>query len=103
MSGAVCQPWQADVVFTAIPVEQFAAYAEPDQIKIVWSLEAEAIEPTLSRLCTETRVVATDEQARVKFRRYWRVFGIGIVMIRWLVLPAARRRAERQWRASRGD
>lgn len=102
VSGAACQPWQADVVFTAIPVEQFAAYAGPDQVKIVWSLEAEAIEPTLTRLCTETRVVATDEQARVKLRRYWRIFGIGIVMIRWLVLPAARRRAERQWRASRG-
>jgi hypothetical protein len=100
VSGAACQPWQADVVFTAIPVEQFAAYAEPDQVKIVWSIEAEALEPTLTRFYSETRVVATDEQARVKFRRYWRVFGIGIVMVRWLALPAVRRRAERQWRAS---
>ncbi len=102
VSGAACQPWQADVVFSAIPAEQFAAYSEPDQVKIVWSLEAETIESTLTRLSTETRVVATDAQARVKFRRYWRVFGIGIVLIRWLVLPAVRRQAERQWRASRG-
>jgi hypothetical protein len=102
VSGAACRPWQADVVFSGIPVEQFVAYAEPDQVKIVWSLETEALEPTLTRLATETRVVATDEHARAKFRRYWRVFGIGIVLIRWLVLPAVRRRAERQWRARRG-
>lgn len=102
VSGAACQPWVADVVFSAIPVEQFATYSEPDRVKIVWSIETEAIEPVLTRLCSETRVVATDEKARTKFRRYWHVFGIGIVMIRWLVLPAVRRRAERQWRASRG-
>ncbi len=102
VSGAACQPWVADVVFSAIPVEQFATYSEPDRVKIVWSIEAESIEPVLTRLCSETRVVATDENARAKFRRYWRVFGVGIVMVRWLALPAMRRRAERQWLASRG-
>jgi len=44
--------------------------------------------------------MATDEQARAKFRRYWRLFGIGIVMIRRLLLPAIRRRAERQWHSA---
>lgn len=98
VSGAACQPWQADVVFSPIPAEDFAAYAEPDRVKIVWSLETEPIEPALTRLSTETRVVATDEHARAKFRRYWRVFGIGILMIRWFLLPAVRREAEREWR-----
>jgi hypothetical protein len=101
VSGAACQPWQADVVFSPIPAEQFRAYAEPDRVKIVWSLETEALEPALTRLSTETRVAATDDRARAKFRRYWRVFGIGIVLIRRLVLPAARRQAERRWRAGR--
>jgi hypothetical protein len=98
VSGAACQPWRADVVFSAIPPQDFLAYAEPDQVKIAWSLEVDAIEPAVTRLCTETRVTATDEPARAKFRRYWRVFGIGIVMIRWLVLPAVRRKAERRYR-----
>ena len=102
VSGAACQPWEADVRFCAIPAEQFTTYFEPDRVKVVWSLEVEAIEPGLTRFCTETRVMATDESARAKFRRYWRVFGVGIVMVRWLVLPAVRRCAERQWLARRG-
>jgi hypothetical protein len=98
VAGAACQPWQADVVFSSIPAKDFAAYAEPGRVKIVWSLETEPVEPALTRLSTETRVVATDEQARAKFRRYWRTFGMGILLIRWLLLPAVRRDAERQWK-----
>jgi hypothetical protein len=98
VSGAACQPWKADVVFTPIPPEAFAAYAEPDRVKIVWSLETEALEPELTRLSTETRVAATDEQARAEFLRYWRFARFGIVAIRRLLLPAVRREAERRWR-----
>jgi hypothetical protein len=43
-------------------------------------------------------VLATDDATRKKFRRYWRFFGIGIVMIRWLLLPALRRAAEQRAR-----
>lgn len=100
VAGAACQPWQADVVFTPIAPERFATYAEPGQVKIAWTLEAEALGPALTRFATETRVVATDEQARARFRRYWRVFGVGIVMIRRLLLPAVRREAERRWQAA---
>ena len=100
VAGAACQPWRADVVFSAIPPEQFAAYAEPGRVKIAWTLEAEALGPALTRFATETRVVATDAQARAKFRRYWRRFSIGIVMIRRFLLPAIRRQAERQWRST---
>jgi len=101
VSGAACQPWKADVVFSPIPPEEFATYAEPDRVKIAWSLETEPLEPELTRLSTETRAAATDEQARVKFLRYWRVARIGIVAIRLLLLPAARRAAERRWLAHR--
>lgn len=41
--GAACQPWQADVTFSPIAPEQFAAFAERDRVKIAWSLEAEAL------------------------------------------------------------
>lgn len=99
--GAVTQPWQADVVFTALPAEQFAAFAEPDLVKIVWTLEAEPIDPTHTRFATETRVRSTNEWARRRFRRYWRFAGYGIVLIRWLALPAVRREAERRFRAQR--
>jgi hypothetical protein len=101
VAGATCQPWMGDVVFTPIPAERFAAFADPDQVKIAWTLEVEAIEPTRTRFATETRAVATDEGARRKFQRYWRLFGIGIRMIRWLMLPAMRREAERRWASRR--
>jgi hypothetical protein len=100
VAGAACQPWLADVVFSPIAPEQFVAYAEPDHVKIAWTLEAETLGPALSRFATDTRAVATDDQARIKFRRYWRIFGIGTVMIRRFLLPALRREAERQWKRS---
>jgi len=96
--GAVTQPWQADVRFKALPPAEFAAFAEPDLVKIAWTLEAEPIDPTHTRFATETRVVATNEWARLKFKRYFRLFGIGIVLIRRLMLPAVRRKAERRFR-----
>ena len=99
--GAVTQPWKANVEFRAVTPERFAAFAEPDLVKIVWTLEVEPIGPALTRLRTETRALATDARAHRRFLRYWRLVGIGILMIRWLALPAMRRAAER--RVAAGD
>jgi hypothetical protein len=100
IAGAACRPWQAEPGFTPIVAETFAEFAEPDQVKIAWTLEATPLAAALTRFATETRVVATDAAARVKFRRYWRKFGAGIVLIRLMLLPALRKRAERIWKAS---
>jgi hypothetical protein len=102
VGGAACQPWKADVVFHPIPADRFASYDEPDHVKIAWTLEAEPIGPDLTRYSSETRAVATDGPARLKFRRYWRWARFGIVAIRLLLLPAVRREAERRWRSSPG-
>lgn len=102
VAGAACQPWRADVIFEPIPAQRFAAHAEPDRVKIAWSLEAEPLGPALTRFATETRVAATDDPAREKFHRYWRRVRIGVRAIRWLLLRAVRRRAERRWRAMGG-
>ena len=100
--GATCQPWLANVVFSAVAPDEFLAYAQPDQVKIAWTLEAVEIGPGLTRFGQETRAVATDEQARIKFRRYWRWARFGIVAIRLLMLPAIRKAAERRWAIERG-
>ena len=42
VGGAVCQPWLADVKFRAVLPEKFAGFAEPDLVKIAWTLEAQA-------------------------------------------------------------
>ncbi len=97
-AGAICQPWLPEVVFRAVPPADFPAYAEPDRVKIVWTLESEPLGPATTRFVTETRAAATDSRARIKFRRYWRFVGIGVVLIRGLHLRAVRREAERRWR-----
>jgi hypothetical protein len=97
--GAAVQPWLAEPVFEAIAPESFAAWAEPDHVKIVWTLEAESLGPARARLRTETRVQATDDAARTKFLRYWRFARFGIVAIRLLGLPAMRHAAEERFAA----
>ncbi len=96
VGGAVCQPWKADVVFRPAEPTAFASFAEPEQVKIAWTFEAEPLGPALTRFSSETRAVATDEGARRKFRRYWRWARFGIITIRLLLLPAVRREAERR-------
>jgi len=95
--GAKCQPWLANVKFSAIAPEDFESCSEPVHVKIAWTLEAFELDPMLTRFAQETRVVATDEQARAAFRRYWRWARFGIIAIRLLLLPAIRRAAEQQW------
>lgn len=99
--GATCQPWLPNVKFSAVAPDKFAAYAQRDQVKIVWTLEAAEIAPGLTRFGQETRAVATDEQARLKFHRYWRWARFGIIAIRLLMLPGVRRAAERRWASER--
>jgi hypothetical protein len=99
--GARCQPWLANVEFSAIAPDVFAGYAEPEQVKIAWTLEAQELAPGVTRFAQETRAVATDTRSRVRFLRYWRWARFGIVAIRLLLLPAVRKAAEARWAIER--
>src|SRR5688500_13203439 len=55
--GAVTKPWEADVVFTPLAPEEFADFAQPDYVKIIWSLRADATSLDSSLFRTETRAV----------------------------------------------
>ena len=98
VAGTVCQPWLADVVMTPLPPGRFAAYGEPGGVKIAWTLEAAPLDESSCQFSTETRAVGTDDAAQAKFRRYYWRFGIGMLLIRLLLLRALRREAERRWR-----
>jgi hypothetical protein len=94
--GAVTRPWQANVTFRGIAPEQYAGFDEPDYVKIVWTLRADPIEGGDRCLfCSETRAVATDEEAARKFRRYWALASPGIALIRRIGLPTLKATAER--------
>ena len=99
--GAVTQPWMANVVFRALPPDQFAAFDEPDYVKIVWTLRADPLGPAESMFRTETRAVATDPASRARFRRYWSFLSPGIILIRRLSLGPLKVDAERRARESR--
>lgn len=99
IAAAACEPWKADVVFTPIPrpvPDICGGRARQDRLDARDGSPGRRAHPPGN----ETRAAGTDPAARTRFRRYWRIFGIGIVAIRWLLLPAIRREAERRWRAS---
>jgi hypothetical protein len=94
--GAITQPWLADVVFRPLPPEEFAAFHDPDYVKIAWTLRADPAGPAESIFRTETRAVATDPVARARFRRYWSFLSPGIILIRWASLGPLKADAERR-------
>jgi len=94
--GAVTQPWKADVVFHSVPPDEFAAFHEPDYVKIVWTLRADPVDSAESVFRTETRVATTDPTARARFRRYWSFASPGIILIRWMSLGLLKGEAERR-------
>jgi hypothetical protein len=94
--GAVTQPWLADVVFRGVPPEDFAAFEEPDYVKIAWTVGVTPRHDGSSVFRTETRALATDPESRARFRRYWTLVSPGIVLIRWEMLRLVKREAERR-------
>ncbi|MGE0402179.1 MAG: hypothetical protein AB7T06_36090 [Kofleriaceae bacterium] len=101
--GAVTKPWQANPTFRAVSPDEFATFAEPDYVKIAWTLRADRRPDGGSIFRTETRAVATDEGARAKFRLYWALLSPGIILIREAMLPQLKKIAERDWRIEGDD
>jgi hypothetical protein len=95
--GAITKPWEPNPVFRALPSDEFQAFQEPGYVKIIWTLRANPDGNGQSIFRTETRAVATDVEARRKFRRYWALLSPGIIAIRSFMLPAVKAEAERRW------
>lgn len=101
--GAVTKPWEPNPVFRALPPDAFATFAEPDNVKIAWTV---AVTPTAdggSLFRTETRAVAIGPAARKKFRLYWSFLSPGILLIRSVMVRALKAAAERLWRIEGDD
>ncbi|MCC6538643.1 MAG: hypothetical protein IT162_13895 [Bryobacterales bacterium] len=94
--GAVTQPWQANVVFHALPPEEFAVFYAPGYVKIAWTLRADPDGDGDAVFRTETRACACGGEARRLFRNYWALLSAGIVLIRWETLRMLKRAAEQK-------
>jgi hypothetical protein len=94
--GAVTRPWEPNPVLRDPLPREFAAFAEPGHVKIAWTMR---VDPTSEGECvfrTETRAMATDIDARTKFRRYWAVVSPGVAVIRRAMIAAVKQEAERR-------
>lgn len=96
--GGVTQPWKANVVFHALPPQEFGAFHEPGYVKIAWTLRADPTGPGKSVARHETRAVATDPVAATRFRWYWSTLSPGIKVIRYVALGLVKSQAENRAR-----
>ena len=93
--GAVGRFWRASGDVRRVSSDEFAAFSEPGYAKAAFNMQAQPSAEGGTLLTTETRIQATDEHARRRFRRYWLVVHPGSAAIRRAWLRAIRRRAER--------
>ena len=91
--GVVGRFWTSDGGVERVSRDDFAAFDTPGFAKAVMNFHAREVDGG-TLLTTETRIRATDEEARRSFRRYWRVVMPGSALIRRAWLRAIRRRAE---------
>ena len=99
--GAVTRPWEPNPVFVGMDAEAFIACREPGTVKIAWTLRADDDGDGRSTFRTETRAVATDEEARARFRPYWSLVSPGVFLIRRLSLAPIKAGAERRARETK--
>ncbi len=92
--GTVTKPWQALGGQPEQPVtaEDFASFSGPGFAKLAESTRVTPYGAHACILTLETRVAATDEDSRRRFRRYWRATGPFIKLIRPSVMRALDRK-----------
>ncbi len=99
--GTITRPWEADATSTSriVPPVEFAAFHEPDYVKITTTWGATPLRSGACRFTLRTRVTTTDAIARRRFRRYWSLFSPGSLLIRSVGRYLIKGQAERQARS----
>ena len=97
--GTITRPWEADATSRIVPPVEFAAFHEPDYVKITTAWGATPLRSGACRFTLRTRVTTTDAIARRRFRRYWSLFSPGSLLIRYVGRYLIKGQAERQARS----
>jgi hypothetical protein len=95
VAGGVGRFWQPSGGLRRVAPDRFRDFSEPGWAKAAFNFRVER-EGAWTLLSTETRVLATDDGARRRFGRYWRLIRPCSSAIRVAWLRAIRRRAESQ-------
>jgi hypothetical protein len=91
VAGRFWRP-RGDGIDRLADTDGFRAYDRPGSVKATWNFHL-APEGGGTRVVTETRIAATDDEGRRKFGRYWRLVMPGSALIRREMLLALARRA----------
>ena len=94
--GLVGNPWKPRGGSPSAPITRagFAAFDQPGFAKLVESTRVDPYGGRASIVTTETRVLATDEDSRRRFRRYWLVVGPFSYLLRKTALRLWARKLE---------
>ena len=92
--GGVLSPWRVRGAHRRVASgRELRAFAEPGWVRVAAAFTV-LPEGDGLRVGTETRIAATDDTARRRFGRYWRLIGPFSSITRREMLAAIRRRAE---------
>jgi hypothetical protein len=72
--GLVGRPWRPSGGLQRLSDTEFHAFDRPGFVKVVWAFQFEPVAGGCA-VSTSTDIFATDDVARRRFRRYWRVVG----------------------------
>jgi hypothetical protein len=93
--GAVGRFWKRDYGWKPVAAESFVAFGEPGYAKIAIGFSVQPNGFGRSILRYEARTAATDDVARARFRRYWRLIRPGVAIVMQRALGRIRAEAER--------
>ena len=96
VGGSVGKFWRRDYGGRAVAADEFVSFNEPGYAKLAASLGVRPNPSGGSVLRYEARTLATDDEARRTFLRYWRVIHPGVAMVMGRALKCIKREAERR-------
>ena len=94
--GSVGRFWQRDYGWHPVAPSDFLGFREPGFAKLVLSFRVKGTSDGGSLLRYEARTTTTDDVARIRFRRYWRIIRPGVAIIMQRALARIRAEAERR-------
>lgn len=87
--------WRRDYGWHPVAPDRFVGFTEPGYAKLVISFLVKPTGDGRTILRYEARTATTDEVARARFRRYWRLIHPGVALVMRRALTRIRAEAER--------
>jgi hypothetical protein len=88
--------WRRDYGWHSVAPDRFVDFDEPGYAKLAISFRVQRTGADRSLLRYEARTATTDDVARTRFRRYWRVIRPGVAIVMRRTLKRIRAEAERR-------